>query len=186
MALTLEAARAALRRALADTATPASWADADLDDALATALAQLDALAPWPGRVTLAAGGTDRLPLPAEVRRVLAVLRDGVPLAGWGVWAGELLLGEPVNGVLEVRCYLARVLPSAGSDPLPLAGPAEETFVLAAASEALLERALARQARWQGPPGPLTAALAAARDARERAARILPRRLRPVALAAAD
>lgn len=178
MTLTLGEARDALRGSLADTATPASWSDADLDGALLAALAQLDALAPWPGLLTLAAGGTDRLPLPGEVRRVLAVLHEGVPLSGWGVWAGQLLFGEPLSGTVEVRCWLVRALPSASGDPLPVAGPAEEAFVLAAATEALLERALARQARWQGPPGPLAAALAAAREARVRAAAALPRVLR--------
>ncbi|MCX2726834.1 hypothetical protein OO015_04910 [Thermomicrobium sp. 4228-Ro] len=180
MALTLAAARTALRRALADTAAPAAWSDADLDGALAAALAQLDALVPWPGRVALAAGGADRLPLPAGVRRVLAVLREGVPLAGWGVWAGELLLGEPVQGALEVRCFLARTLPSAPTDPLPLADASEEAFVLAAAREALLAAGLTHQARRQGPTGPLVAALAAARAERERAARALPRTVRTV------
>jgi len=172
---TLGAARAALRAWLADTGTPASFADADLDRALAAALAQLDARAPWPLTATLAAGGTDRLPLPPGTRRVLAVLLAGQPLSDWRVWSGELLLDEPVSGTLELRGWQVRALPASEADPLPVAGPAETAFVLAAAVEALLGEALARQARWQGPPGPLEAALAAARAAREQAARALPR-----------
>ncbi len=180
MALTLEAARTALRRALADTAAPAAWSDDDLDRALAGALAALDGLAPWSGTVLLAAGGSDRLPLPGAVRRVVAVLQDGVPLAGWHVWAGELVLAEPVQGTLEVRAFLARTLPGAPSDPLPLADGAEEAFVLAAARETLLAVGLTHHARRQGPPGPLVAALATARAERERAARALPRVVRTV------
>lgn len=183
MTRTLAEARATLRAWLRDGALPSEWPDAELDAALAAALAELDGLAPWPGVVTLAAGGTDRLPLPPEVRRVVAVLYRGEPLRGWGVWAGELLLGEALSGPLEVRCWLARVLPTAADDPLPLGGPAEEGFVLAAALERVLAGALVRQARWQGPTGPLETALAAARAARGQAAQALPRRLRAASLA---
>jgi hypothetical protein len=175
MTLTLEAARAALRRLAADAATPPAWSDDDLDTALAIGLAQLDQLAPSAAVVRLAAGGTDRLPLPSGVQRVLAVLHAGQPLAGWSVWAGELVFAEPVSGSLELRCWQRRTLPDAASDPLPLSGPAEEAFLLAAAVEALLVQALARQGRHQGPVGPLVAALEQARAQRERAARALPR-----------
>ncbi|MCS7294701.1 MAG: hypothetical protein NZ761_04825 [Dehalococcoidia bacterium] len=185
MTLTLAAARQALRGRIGDTGTPATCTDADLDAAVAAALAQLDALVPQAGLVTLAAGGTDRLPLPSAVRRVLAVLRQGVPLEDWAAWGGTLYLGEPVTGSLELRCHLARALPSDPAQPLPLADAGERAYALAAAAEALLARALALQARRQGPTGPLEAALAAARVEREQAAEALPRAVRVVGLARA-
>lgn len=180
MALTLAEARLALRRWLGDLVPPTALTDADLDAALVTALAQLDALAPRQGTVTLAAAGTDQLPLPSTVRRVWAVLVEGRPLDHWAVWNGTLLLGEPISGTVELRCHLARELVTQPDQTLPLTDPAEETYLLAAAVETLLTQVITVQARHQGPTQPLMAALAAVRTARERAAAALPRSVRVV------
>lgn len=182
MSLTLSEARTLVRRWLADGGSPAAWEDALVDEALRAAFAQLDARAPRAATVTVAVGGGDTVPLPSGVRRVLAVLLRGQPLAGWVVWGNELRLAEPVNGAVELRVWTARELPTGPDDPLPLAQPAEQAFLLAAAVEALLERALAVQGRYQGAPGPLEAAVRTARRARERAAAALERRLSAVAL----
>lgn len=180
--LTLAAARQALRRQLSDTAPPTTFSDADLDTALAAALGQLDAVLPRQASLTLNAGGTDRLPLPSGVRRVLAVLHHGWSLSGWTVWGGELFLEEPLVGSLELRCWLERTLPDQESDLLPIAGEAEAAFVLAVATVQLLRQALVRQARWQGPTRDLVAALAAAQTAQEEAGRALRRAVQVVAL----
>uniref|UniRef100_A0A7C1FSC2 Uncharacterized protein n=1 Tax=Thermomicrobium roseum TaxID=500 RepID=A0A7C1FSC2_THERO len=182
MTLTLAAARQALRRQLRDTALPATFSDADLDAALAAALAQLDAALPRQASLTLNAGGTDRLPLPSGVRRVLAVLHQGWPLSGWAVWGGQLYLEEPLVGSLELRCWVERTLPDQESGLLPIAGEAEAAFVLAVATLQLLRQALVRQARWQGPTDHLVAAIAAAQAAQEEAARALRRAVQVVAL----
>ena len=178
MTLTLAAARQALRRELADTSAPFTFSDADLDAALAVALTALDELAPRPSTLSLVAEGTDQLVLPPGVRRVLAVWHSGWPVRGWTSWGSTLQLAEPVTGAVEIHCWVERVVPAHADDLLPLNSAAEETYLLAAATEQLLRQALLRHARWQGPTGPLEAAVAAAQAAREQAARGLGRVLR--------
>lgn len=178
MTLSWADARAALRRWLNDPAGSGVWDDAALDAALEAALAQLDQRAPREVAVQVHLAGAEELAVPEEMGRVRSLYWQGERLPGWRVWAGRLFLPEPLSGTLTVYGWARRRLPANPDQPLPLTGPAEEAFLLAAAAEQLLVQAVALQARWQGPVEGFRAALRAAGQAREQAAAALERRVR--------
>jgi hypothetical protein len=181
---TLADARTAVRRWLEDTAATPLWSDADLDAALATALARYGAWVPneSTANVIVAAGATALTVTGLEDGTAVRVVReptgrvvprqgnarDGesdAPAQAWLWWAGAIRLAWPATaGTWAVDWVAPRLLPAAAGGTMPVLAGDDAAVALMAAAAALRRRA-AEEAKRNGPGGEALLALASAWEA---------------------
>jgi hypothetical protein len=181
---TLAEARTAVRRWLEDTAATPLWSDADLDAALATALARYSGWAPNETQtsVVLAAGAQALTVAGLEEGAAVRVVRDpagrvvprqgnardgesDAPTQAWRWWAGTIRLAWPATaGTWVVDWVAPRLLPAAAGGTMPVLAGDDAAVALLAAAAALRRRA-AEEAKRNGPGGEALLALASAWEA---------------------